>query len=108
MTSSDDPASARDLGGAPVGEPTHAAEAVVDAASCDVIAMGVGAVMAMHSIHEAKARVALTHVATRYQLPVAAVAQAVLTLVAGTDEPLGDGAGRAAAQLLAQGYTNSP
>jgi len=37
---------------------------------------------------------------TRCQVPVAAVAQTVLTLVAGTDEPLGDGAGRAAARLL--------
>ena len=75
----------------------------------DVIAMGVGAVMALHSIHEAKARVALARMATRYQVPVSAVAQAVLDLVAGrTDGPFDDGAGRAAAQLLVRGFTNSP
>jgi hypothetical protein len=85
-----------------------AAEPVPDATSCDVVAMGVGALMSLHAIPEAKARVALARVAARYQVPVAAVAQAVLTLVASTDEPFGDGTGRAAAQLLVQGFTNSP
>ncbi len=66
--------------------------------------MGVGAVMALHSIQEAKAKVALVRVATRFQVPVSAVAQAVLTLVAGGDVPCGDRAGRAAAQLLVQGF----
>ncbi len=68
-----------------------------------MIAMGVGAVMALHSIHEAKARVALARVATRHQVPVSVVAQAVLAIVAGTHKPFGDPAGRAAAQLLVQG-----
>lgn len=109
MTSSDEPASSRDLGGAPVGDSTNpAAEAVADATSRDVIAMGVGAVMVLHSIDEAKARVAISRVATCYQVSVAAVAHAVLTLAAGTDEPLGDAAHRAAAQLLVQEFPNSP
>jgi hypothetical protein len=69
LAPSDDPGSARDLDGAPVGASTNpAAKAAADAASRDVIAMGVGAVMAMHSIPEGKARVALAHVAIRYQV----------------------------------------
>ena len=74
----------------------------------DVIAMGVGAVMALHFTDEANARTALDRVAARQHVPVSVVAQAVLTLLAGTDQPIGDGAGRAAAQLLVQGFTNSP
>ena len=70
--------------------------------------MGVGAVMALHSIPEAKARVALVAVASRYEVPVCAVAQAVLSLVAGTGESFADGPGRAAAQLLLQGFTDWP
>jgi hypothetical protein len=64
-------------------------------------------VMALHSIHEAKARIALARVATRYQVSISDVARAFLTLAAGTDEPLSDGAARAAAQLLVRGFTNS-
>lgn len=67
-------------------ESTTPAEALASAAARDVIVMGVGAVMALHSVPEAKARGALAGVATRLQVPVTAVAQAVLTLVAGTDE----------------------
>ena len=63
--------------------------------------------MALHSVHEAKARIALARVATRHRVPVATVAQAILILVAGTDQPICDGAGRAAAQLLVQGSASS-
>jgi hypothetical protein len=108
LASSDDPASARDQDGEPVGASTSLlAEALASAASRDVIAMGVGAVMALHSIHEAKARIALARVATRYQVSISDVARAFLTLAAGTEEPLSDGAARAAAQLLVRGFTNS-
>lgn len=82
--------------------------AAATTASPDVIAMGVGAVMALHSVHEAKAIVALAEVAIRYQVPICDVARAVLTVVAGTGEPLGDRPGRAAVQLMMQGFTNSP
>jgi hypothetical protein len=97
LNSTTDPASTPDLDGASAPATSH-----------DVIALGVGAVMALHSINEATARVALAQVAMRFQVPASAVAQAVLTLVAGTDEPLGDGAVRAAEQLLVQGFTDSP
>jgi thiazole synthase ThiGH ThiG subunit len=73
--------------------------------SAEVIAMGVGAVMALHSIQETQARVALARAATHHQVSVAAVAKAVLALVAGTDDPVGDRAGRAAGQLLERGFT---
>ena len=110
LTSSDDPAGGRDLDGPTNGGLTSStAGAVASAASREVIAMGVGAVMALHSVHEARARVALTRAASRYQVSVGAVAQAVLTLVADTDEPVPiDGAGRAAVLLLVQGFTDSP
>ncbi len=109
MTASDDRLSARDLDGAPATDSTTpvADEARPTAAQPDVIAMGVGAVMALHSVHEAKARVALARVATRHHVPVSEVAQAVLRRVAGTDERTGDAADRAAAQLLVRGFTRS-
>src|SRR5829696_85146 len=69
-----------EIGGAPVEESTTPAEALASAAARDVIAMGVGAVMALHSVPEARARGALAGVATRFQVPVTAVAQAVLPL----------------------------
>lgn len=73
--------------------------------SHDLVLMGVGAVMALHSIDQASATSALSQVARRFQVPDSAVAQALLTLTAGTDEPFGDRAGAAAARLLAQGFT---
>ena len=92
-----------------MGEQTKPmAEASASAASHDTIAMSVGAVMALHFTDEAKAGVALARVAHRHDVPVSVVAQAVLILLAGTDECIGDEAGRAAAQLLLQGFTNSP
>jgi len=109
LASSPDPDPTRDLDGAPVGDSTTpVAEALESAASHDLIVMAVGAVMALHAVHEAKARVALAGVATHFQVPVSAVAEAVLILVAGTDEPCVDEAGRAATQLLVQGFTHSP
>ena len=108
MASSDDPASGRDVD-APAGELTSpVAEPSPSAEVRDVIAMGVAAVMALHSIKEAKARPVLAEVAIRHRVPVSVVAQAVLAIVAGTDKPFGDPAGRAAAQLLVQDFTNSP
>jgi len=113
VAASDERLSARDLEGAPATESTTpvADSEWPTAAPHDVIAMGVGAVMALHSVHEAKARVALARVATRHHVPVSAVAQAVLRRVAGTDERKGDAADRAAdraaAQLLVRGFTRS-
>ncbi len=109
MTAPDDRLPARGSEGAPATESTVPAadEARPTAAPHDVIAMGVGAVMALHSVHEAKARVALARVATRHHVPVSEVAQAVLRRVAGTDQRTRDAADRAAAQLLVQGFTSS-
>ena len=84
------------------------AEASASSASHEMIAKGVRALMALHFTDEAKAEVALARVANRHDVPVSVVAQAVLILLAGTDERIGDEAGRAAAQLLLQGFTNSP
>jgi hypothetical protein len=104
---SDDLGSARDPGAEAAAEPTDAvAGALAAAAVRDLVAMGVGAVMALHSVDRAKAMTTLSRVASEFQIPISSVAQALLTLVAGTDEPFGDGAGRAAAQLLVQGFTS--
>ena len=67
--------------------------------------MGVGAVMALHHVDEAGARVALARMATRYGVPVYDLVQGVLMLVSDPDEPFDDRAGHAAAQLLMQGFT---
>jgi len=84
-----------------------AAEASAEAAERELVAMGVGAIMALHSVDKADATSALSRVASHFQVPVAAVAHAVLTLVAGGEEELGDMAGRAATQLLLEGLTSS-
>ena len=72
----------------------------------DLVTTGIGAVMALHSVDRATATTTLRHTAARFQVPVSAVAHAVLTLVAGTDEQFGDRAGRAAAHLLVEGFTS--
>ena len=54
------------------------------------------------------ATTALNSAADRFHVPVSAVAHAVLTLAADTDEKLEDGPGRAAAHLLANGLTHVP
>jgi hypothetical protein len=101
---SDDPASACAADDGAGAEPTNAvAEALAAAVVRDVIAMGVGAVIALHSVDEARASVALARTATRYQVSVYDLVQAMLSLVSGTAEPLDDRAGRAAAQLLLEG-----
>ena len=75
------------------------------AAQPDPFAMGMGAVMALHSVDEATARTALTRTATHHQVSAEAVALAVLALMTWTDKPVEDSAGRAAAQLLVQAFT---
>jgi hypothetical protein len=67
--------------------------------------MGVGAVMALHSLDQTCASIALSQVASRFQVPESAVAQALLPLAAGTDEPFSERPGVAAVHLLAQGFT---
>jgi hypothetical protein len=74
----------------------------------DLVAMGVGAVMALHSVDRSTATGTLRRTAYHFGVPASAVAHAVLTLVGGTDEHLGDRAGRAAAHLLMQGLTPAP
>jgi hypothetical protein len=74
----------------------------------DLVAMGVGAVMALHSVDRATATATLRRTAHHFGVPASAVAHAVLTLVAGTDEHLGDRASRAAAHLLSQGFASAP
>lgn len=76
------------------------------AARRDPVAMGVGAVMALHSVDEATATTALNQAATQHHVSVAAVALAILALASGTDEPVEDCAGRAATQLLGQAVTS--
>jgi hypothetical protein len=85
-------------------EDVYGASAV---ASHDLVLMGVGAVMALHSIDHTSATSALSQVARRFQVPEAEVAQALLALTAGTEEPFSERAGAAAAHLLAQGFTQS-
>ena len=105
---SEEPDAARDVDGASDGESTSAlAEARDPAASGDVLAKAVDAVSALYGVDEPNAKSALGQVATRHHVSVHDVARAVLILIAGTDEPLGDGVGRAAAQLLGQGVTTS-
>ncbi len=72
----------------------------------DLVTTGIGAVMALHSVDRATATTTLRHAADRFQVPVSAVAHAVLTLVSGTDEQFGDRAGRAATHLLVEGFTS--
>jgi uncharacterized protein (DUF3084 family) len=106
MDSSTDHATEPDFGEAAAGRlPVDGARAVDVVAQCDLVTMGVGAVMAMHSVDRATAMTALRRAADQFQVPVAAVAHAVLTLVAGTGEESGITAGRAAAQLLVEGFT---
>ena len=108
MTLPDEAASARDAGDEAAADPTNAVgEALADAAVRDMVAMGVGAVMALHTVDAARARVVLAQMAARHQMPICDLVQAVLGLVSGTDEPFDDRAGRAAAQLLVQGFTPS-
>jgi hypothetical protein len=76
-------------------------------ASHDLVLMGVGAVMALHSIDHTSATTALGQVASRFQVPEADVTQALLALTAGTGEPVSERAGAAAVHLLAQGFTPS-
>jgi hypothetical protein len=85
--------------------PDDHAGALADVASCDRVILGVGAVMAVHSVDEQVATAALDRTADHFQVPVCAVAQAVLALVAGTDEQFEDVAGRAAIRLLVEGVT---
>ena len=109
MTWTDEPAAARDAGDEAAADPTDAVgEALAHAAVRDVVAMGVGAVMALHTVDAAKARVALGQMAVRHQVPIYDLVQAVLGLVSGTDEPFDDNrASRAAAELFMQGFTPS-
>jgi hypothetical protein len=94
-----------DFGEAAAGRLTdHRAGESAAIASCDQVTMGVGAVMALHSVDQQTATTALRRAADRAHVPVSAVAHAVLTLAAGTDEQLGARAGRAATQLLAEGF----
>ena len=101
-------ATSDDLGSGLDNSTSHAAETSGCTTPRDVVAMGVGAVMTVHCTCAAEAMESLARVATRYQIPVADVAQAVLTLVAGSDELLDDAPGRVAAQLLAQGLIDLP
>ena len=109
MALSVDLASARDARDEATAKPTKAAaEALADAHVRDVVAMGVGAVMALHTVDAARARVALGQMAVRHQVPIYDLVQAVLGLVSGTDEPFDDNrASRAAAELFMQGFTAS-
>jgi hypothetical protein len=95
------PALAEDQGAT---EDVYGASAV---ASHDLVLMGVGAVMALHSIDHTSATSALSQVARRFQVPEAEVAQALLALTAGTGEPVAERAGAVAVHLLAQGFTQS-
>jgi hypothetical protein len=64
--------------------------------------------MALQSVDRWTATTALNCAADRFQVPVSAVAHAVLTLATGTDEKVGEGAGSAAAQLLVDGFAQVP
>jgi hypothetical protein len=81
--------------------------ALAAGASHDLVLMAVGAVMALHSLDQASATSALRQAASRFQVPEHAVAQALLSLTAGSDEPFSERAGAAAVHLLAQGFTQS-
>jgi hypothetical protein len=63
--------------------------------------------MALHSLDHASATTALSQAASRFQVPEAAVAHALLALTAGTGGPCWETAGAAAAHLLAQAFTRS-
>jgi hypothetical protein len=108
MDASVDRAAEPDFGEAAAGllPDHHAGPPLAAVAQCDVVTMGVGAVMALHSVDQPTATAALDQAADHFQIPVSDVAGAVLTLVAGTDMRFGTAAGRAAAQLLVDGFTD--
>jgi hypothetical protein len=81
---------------------------MASAASHDEIPMAVGAVMALQSVDRPTATTMLNGAADHFRIPVSAVAHALLTLMAGTDELIGEAAGRAAAQVLVQDFWPSP
>jgi|tagenome__1003787_1003787.scaffolds.fasta_scaffold20314387_2 hypothetical protein len=74
----------------------------------ELVTLGVGAVMALQSVDRWTATTALNCAADRFQIPVSAVAHAVLTLATGSDETVGDRAGSAAAHLLVDGFPQVP
>ena len=88
-----------------LGPTTDEDEALPAVASHDVVLMGVGAVMALRSVDQTNAATALSEVASGFQVPESAVAEALLALAAATDEPVSARAGAAAVHLLAQGLT---
>jgi hypothetical protein len=67
--------------------------------------MGVGDVLVLHSIDQIRATTAVSQVVSRFHVTESAVAQALLALAAGTDEPFSERASAAAVHLLAQGFT---
>ena len=83
-------------------------EVLAAVAASDLVTMGVGALMALQGVDRWTATTALNRAADRFQVPVSAVAHAVLTLVAGTREQIEGRAGSAAAQLLVEGLTSAP
>ena len=85
-----------------------AAEVLGTRAAIDPVTMAVGAMMASQGVDRWTATTALNSAADRFDVPIPAVAHAVLTLVAGTDEQVGGRAGSAAGQLLAPGLTSAP
>jgi hypothetical protein len=78
----------------------------------DVVAMSLGAVMALHAVDELTATTALARVAAHRGVAAVDVARALLWLVSSLswdDDPIGgETAGRAAAQLLAVDPTILP
>jgi len=83
-------------------------EVLAAVAASDLVTMGVGALMALQGVDRWTATTALNRAADRFQVPVSAVAHALLTLVAGTEEQIEGRAGSAAAQLLVEGLTSAP
>ena len=78
MDASVDAATEPDFGEAAAGRlPDHRAGESAAIASCDQVTMGVGAVMALHSVDQQTATTALRRAANRAHAPVSAVAHAV-------------------------------